>query len=240
MLRDILTVMWKERKMLFRDRSSRTRLMLVLLSPIIFAIYVASDAGPRWVEGFPSLLIASLAPVILVGVTIPDSFAGERERRTLATLLASRLPDRAILFGKLAVAVTFAWGVTVVILLLSLVAANVAHWDGEILLYTLTVALADVALSFLMATLTASVGVLISLRSVTVQEATQTLMALFLLSPILLGMLLFVFSDQVGAFFSPLDATQILLIVVAVLTVLNVGLLAAAMARFQRSWLILD
>jgi len=136
MLDDILIVVWKESKMLLRDRSSRTRLLLVLLSPVILAIYVASDAGLRWVEGFPSLLIAALAPVILVGVTIPDSFAGERERRTLETLLASRLPDRAILFGKLAVAVLFAWGATLVILLLSLVAANVAHWNGEILLHT--------------------------------------------------------------------------------------------------------
>jgi len=238
MLKDILTVMWKETKMLLRDRSSRTRLMLVLLSPIILAIYVASDAGPRWAEGFPSLLIAALAPVILVGVTIPDSFAGERERRTLETLLASRLPDRAILFGKLAVAVAFAWGVTVVILLLSLVAANVAHWDGEIFLYRPPVALADLASSFLLATLTAGVGVLISLRSATVQEATQTLMALFLLSPMLLGMLLFAFSDQVGAFFRSLDAAQILFVGCAVLAALDGAVLAAAMARFQRSRLI--
>jgi len=66
------------------------------------------------------------------------------------------------------------------------------------------------------------------------------LMALLLLAPMLLGVPLFVFSDQVGAFFRTLDATQTFLIVVAVLTVLDVGVLAAAMARFQRSRLILN
>ena len=36
------------------------------------------------------------------------------------------------------------------------------------------------------------------------------------------------------------DVTKIVLIVVAVLAVLDIGLLAAAMARFQRTQLILD
>lgn len=36
------------------------------------------------------------------------------------------------------------------------------------------------------------------------------------------------------------DVTKIVLIIVAVLTVLDIGLLAAAMARFQRTQLILD
>ena len=65
-------------------------------------------------------------------------------------------------------------------------------------------------------------------------------MALLLLTPMLLGMPLFIFSDQIGAFFRSLDATHILLIVVAVLMVIDVGVLAAAMARFQRSRVILD
>jgi len=238
MLDDILTVMWKETKMMFRDHSSRTRLMLVMLGPVILAIYVASDAGSRWAEGFPSLLIAALAPVILVGVTIPDSFAGERERRTLETLLSSRLPDSAILFGKLIVAIAFAWGVTVVILLLSLIAANVSSLNGEILFYESSVALIDLVMSLLLATLTASVGVLISLHSATVQGAMQTLMAIFILTPMLLGMLLFAFSDQMSIFFKSFDTTQLLLVTCAVLVALDIGILAVVVARFQRSLLI--
>ena len=210
-----------------------------LLTPVILAIYMPWDAGPRWVEGPPSLLIAALIPIILVGIAIPDSFAGERERHTLGTLLASRLPDRAVLLGKIAVAVGFAWGMTLIVLLLGLATVNVAHWEGELLVYTPTIALADIALSLLMATLVANAGVLISLRAATVQEAAQTLIAVFFVPFMLLGIVLLVIRDQAREFLGSLDLTQILLIVIAVLVVANVGLFAAAMARFRRARLIL-
>jgi hypothetical protein len=70
--------------------------------------------------------------------------------------------------------------------------------DGEISLYARTVIVADLALSFLTATLAAGVGVLISLHSVTIQQAMQPLMALFLLTPMLLGMPVFLFPNQIG------------------------------------------
>ncbi len=41
---------------------------------------------------------------------ITDSIAGERERQTLETLLASRLPDRAIVLGKIIAVTLFGWG----------------------------------------------------------------------------------------------------------------------------------
>lgn len=240
MIADTLTVMWKERKGLFHHRGSRMRNMLTLLSPVILAIYLPWATGPWWVDGPPSLLLAIVIPVSLVGITIPDSFAGERERHTLATLLATRLPDRAILFGKVAVAVAYAWGVTLIGLLLGLVTVNVVHWNGEILLYSWLVVLADLALSFLIATLMAWVGVLISLRSATVQEATQTLMAIFMIPPALLGVVASVFVSRIGKFIETLDGTQVLLVAVAVLVVANLGTFVRAMIRFQRARLMLD
>jgi ABC-2 type transport system permease protein len=133
-----------------------------------------------------------------VGITIPESFAGERERHTLNTLLASRLSDRAILFGKMGISIVFAWGVTLAVLLLSLVTVNVAHWDGELLLYTPTVVIADLVLSFLMATLFASAGVLISMRSETAQQAAQILMAIFLVPIMLLQVIAMLFRNQLN------------------------------------------
>ena len=241
MIADILTVMWKERKGMFRYRGSRTRFLMVLLSPVIMAIVFPLQAGPDWVERLDSVFIAVFIPIILVSITIPDSFAGERERHTLGTLLASRLPDRAILFGKVAVSVAFAWGVTLAAVLLGLVTVNVAHWEGKLLLLTPTIALADLGLSFLLATLAAGAGVLISLRSETVQEAMQTLTAVLLLPPMLLGMVAtLILRDQVRELFRAFDGTQVLLIVLAVLAMIDLGVFAAAMARFQRARLILD
>ena len=145
MIDDILTVMWKERKSIFRYQGSRGRFLLVLLTPVLLAVVIPWQWGADWVRQVPSVVLSILIPVVIVGITVPDSFAGERERHTLGTLLASRLPDRAILFGKLIVSIVFAWGVTVVVLLASLITVNIAHGEGELILYTPIVALADLA-----------------------------------------------------------------------------------------------
>jgi ABC-2 type transport system permease protein len=240
MIDDILTVMWKERKGLFRFRGSRTRFLLTLLMPVLMAFQGPLSDGPDWVEQEGSVIFAAIIPVIVVLITVPESFAGERERHTLGTLLASRLPDRAILFGKLAVSLAFAWGVTLIVLLLGLVIVNVAHGDGELLFFTPTIALADLAVSFLLATLCAGAGVLISLRSATVQEAAQTLAAVFFMPPMLLTMALLLFRDQVRDIVGSLSGEQILLVIVVLLAAADLAVFAAAMARFQRSRLYLD
>ncbi len=240
MLDDILTVMWKERRGMFRYRGSRTRLLMVLVSPLLMAIVFPLQAGPDWVKDLDSVIIAVFVPIILVSITIPDSFAGERERHTLPTLLASCLPDRAILFGKVAVSVTFAWGVTLAAILLGLVTVNVAHGEGRLLLLTPTIALADLALSFLLATLATGAGILISLRSKTVQEAQQTLTVVLIFPPMVLGMIMTALQDRVRELVGAFQGEQILLIIIAILAVIDVVVFVAAMTRFQRARMYLD
>ena len=240
MINDIMTMVWKEWKGLFRHRGSQTRFLLTMLSPILLAIVMPLQAGEDWVvEVLPSLIISFAIPIILVGITIPESFAGERERHTLGTLLASRLPDRAILLGKLGTSVAFAWGVNLLVLLLALVTVNVAHWDGRLLLYTPTVALGAVALSFIMSTLCASAGVLVSMRSETVQEAAQRLMAIFLVPPLLLQFALLAFMDRMGDTISRIGGKDVLVIVLAVMVVVDVAVFLLAISRFKRSRLVL-
>jgi ABC-2 type transport system permease protein len=243
---DILTVMWKERKGLFRVRGRRAQALLTMLIPVILAIYNPLRQGIEWVQSGVSLLLAFTVPLILVGTNIPDSFAGERERHTLPTLLASRLPDRAILFGKIIASVAYGWGVTLALLLVSLVTMNIAYWDGHIVFYKSPILLADLAFSFLIALLTAGAGVLFSLRAATAQEAQQTLMAVLLIPPLMLQFALFAVmgSDSGRAHLQRLSVAlsfeQIILIIAAVLVVTDVVLLMAAMARFKRGRLILD
>jgi len=246
MFSDIVTVMWRERKGLLRYQGSRTKAMLSLLIPVVMlGVYLPLQIGRALVEGPWSLLASVFVPMMMVGMTIPESFAGERERHTLGTLLASRLSDRAILFGKVAVAVGYAWGMTLVLLLVSLVMVNVTHWDGQVLLFTPIVALANVALSLLMASLVAGLGVLISLRASTVQEAQQTLMTATLFPLVLLQMipvlLLNVVPDgrvRLRELVAAANPTQIILIIMAVLVALDLALLVAAMVRFKRARLI--
>jgi ABC-2 type transport system permease protein len=210
------------------------------MTPVLLAIVFPVQIGPDWTRTAFSVFVAAIIPVIIVGVTIPDSFAGERERHTLETLLASRLPDRAVLLGKFLPSVALAWGVTLFFLLSSLVPLNVAHWDGEILFFTPMIAVADATLSFLFATLAAGTGVIVSQRSATIQEAAQKLMAIFLVPVMIVQAVMAVFLRKILDFAENLDGVQVLLIVVAVLVTLNLGVLTAAFTRFKRSRLILS
>ena len=93
MFSDIVTVMWKERKGLFRYQGSRTRATLGLLIPgVMLSIYLPLQIGRALVVGPWSLVASVFIPMMMVGMMIPESFAGERERRTLGTLLSRRLP----------------------------------------------------------------------------------------------------------------------------------------------------
>ena len=81
---------------------------------LILLIVVWSFAAPLLLGGFAtaSLLapvVWAALPIILTGAMITDSIAGERERQTLETLLASRLPDRAILLGKVVAITLLGW-----------------------------------------------------------------------------------------------------------------------------------
>jgi ABC-2 type transport system permease protein len=130
-MRDSLTVLRKELLERFGEWSSFKGALVQ--SSIIVAVLgvvlpfsreqVLVDAGATAISYFvfPQILSASVAA---------DAFAGERERRTLETLLATPLPDRAIVLGKAAVAVLFAGAISAVSLLLaSLVASGARSAD---------------------------------------------------------------------------------------------------------------
>jgi ABC-2 type transport system permease protein len=238
MLEDIRTVIWKERKSMFRYQGSKSRFLLLLLSPVVLATVFPITYGPDWLNELPPLVLAFIVPTILVGVMVPDSFAGERERQTLGTLLASRLSDRAILFGKLLVPMAVGWGATLAFVVWSMVLVNLVHGQGEFLFFSAPIAWGSLALSFLMASLTAGAGVLVSLRAQTAQQAAQALMAMILVPAMLVQVVPLLFRDQVGQFIESVDGPQLLALVVAVLAVLDVVVLLAAVARFQRSRLI--
>ena len=245
---DIWTVMWKEKKLLLRPQGSRFRALFVLLVPVLMlAIYLPWQEGQRWVESPFTFITGVLIPMLLVGTVIPESFAGERERHTLGTLLASRLSDRTILFGKMGTAVGYGWGMTILTLLLSLVTVNVTHWNGVIAFFTPTILLANLVISLLLAIIMAGFGILISLRSATVQGATQALMAITMFPLIVLqiaGILVLQMQrdllDNVIETLRSADSGQLILIVSAVLILACLVLMRIVIKRFQRARLILN
>lgn len=244
MITDIWTVIWKEwRELLFQRGNLRGIVLSLLPSVVLFGIILPSQIGRFWVESGLSLGFWGWLPMLPVTVVIADAFAGERERHTLETLLASPLSEQAILFGKVGAVVGYAWVLTLIILLVGLVTVNFVHGQG-LLLYPVTILLGGMVLALLTATLTASIGVIVSLRSATVKQAAQQLafasIALTWIPLFGFGLLPTRLQASLIESASSTNNTQLFLISLVVLAVVDVGLLLAAMARFKRSRLILD
>lgn len=243
MIVDIWTMIWKEwRELLFVRGSRRGMILSLLPSVLLFGIIVPSQGGRLWLESPLPLGFSGWLPLLPVIATVADAFAGERERHTLETLLASPLSEPAILFGKVGAVVGYGWVLTLLILLVGLVTVNFVY-GGELLLYPATSALGCIVLSLLTATLAASVGILVSFRAATVRQATQQLVfvSIALTWVPFFGFSLLPQSWQVNLLKTlTTDSIKVFLLIVIVLVVLDVGLLLMALARFRRSRLILD
>jgi ABC-2 type transport system permease protein len=244
MARDLRTVVWKELKEIFSQRGrSRGAKRSILIFLAVFGIFMPLQSGAEWLRSPIVMLYWAWVPFMLASSIVTDSFAGERERHTLETLLASRLPDRAILAGKIATAVIYGWGITLGCVLAGLVAINIVHGHGHILVYGATVAAGIFLLTFLVALLASGLGVLVSLRAATVRQAMQTFSIAFLLLFVplfLLPLLPAPVKARLFAAVSKLDFTAAALAGAAFLVIANAVILLIADKRFRRNRLILD
>ncbi len=182
--------------------------------------------------------------VFMVLSIVADTIAGERERHTLETLLASRLSDRAILAGKVGAVVLYGWGLTIASLIVGLISVNLKVGGGEILLYPTGRAAATFVLTFLFSIFGAGIGVLVSLRASTVRQAQQTLT---------LGWLALIFLFVFGAQLIPastrsniihrfdsIGLVQLTIGAIGVLLMLDLVVLVIDAIKFQRARLVLD
>lgn len=245
MIRDIGTVVWKEwKESLLLRGAFRGGIWNVLIFVGIFGILLPLQSGRAWVESPVGLVVWAWVPLFMITGMIADSFAGERERHTLETLLASRLPDRAILFGKLFAALAYGWGLALAALVTSLVSVNLVYGQGRLLLFPGGTFLAAALLGPLVTGLIAGAGVLVSMRSPTVRQAYQRLslsiLALVFIPSILLQALPAAWHAPIERTLSAIHPAQALITAVAVLATLNAGLLAIILSRFQRTRLVLD
>ena len=235
---DTWTIVWKEwRDSIFPGGKVEFYRPLVFIAFLGIIMPLIDRQG--WLALSSAMVLGSVFfPYFYILTYIGDAFAGERERHTLETLLASRIADRAILWGKVIAAVSYVWGMTVIASLLGLVVVNLAEGPGPWMFYTpvsgwLTVLLATI-LSCLLA---ASGGILVSLHSATVRQAQQTLS----LGSLVLFVVVFLGVRAVPAqLLLSMSTSQIFLIAMLVLAAIDAILLAIAMASFHRSRLILS
>src|SRR4051812_29233920 len=115
---DIRTMVWKETKetLLQGDLSALLRPLLLIG---VLGIGLPWRLGPQWLALMPIVVgIILYIPFFVILSFVGDAIAGERERHTLETLLASRISDRAILLGKIIATTGYGWGTALISLLL--------------------------------------------------------------------------------------------------------------------------
>src|ERR1700733_10112659 len=166
------TVFWKDWKEIVMERSGGAGSYRPLILIGVLGIFVPFRMPPeRFFSPFPLLIYAFFSAVVVTAV-IADSFAGERERHTLETLLATRLSDRAILFGKIAACIAYGWLMAMLCTLVGTITENVANWGGHVMLYHDSASWLVLLLAPpLAAGAVATAGVLVSLHATTVRQA---------------------------------------------------------------------
>ena len=241
MMREIGVVMRKELKeMGVVGGGGRRGRLTPLVGLLVAGVLLPFNFGVRYASPETMLVMGLILPVLFVLPIVADTFAGERERHTLETLLATRLPDQAILFGKLAAIVAYAFVLSAIALAMGFITANVANPEARPLLVSLATVLMTLVEVVLVATLITGIGLLISLGAATVRQAQQRL-SMILLVPMLIPAIV---GGMPAALREPLrrmlasgqlTPTEFL---IGVLIALNAVILTLSSRRFQRSKLI--
>lgn len=243
---DFQTVFWKEWKEIVLERSaggSGSLRPLILVAAL--GIFVPFRMGPdRFFSPYP-LLIYSFFSAVVITAVIADAFAGERERHTLETLLASRLSDRAILLGKVAACLAYGWLIAMLCVIAGNITVNVVNWHGRVLLYHDAASWLILLLGPLLAGgAVSSAGVLVSLHASTVRQAQQTMTVGILLLGLAVifgsNMLPMSWKTWFGKILINWSLTELVLAAAGIMLIVDIGFLLAGMARFQRARLILD
>jgi ABC-2 type transport system permease protein len=243
---DFATVLWKEWKEIVLERSGsgagRFRPLFLIA---VLGIFVPLRMGPERFFSAAGLLMPTFFSAIVITAVISDSFAGERERHTLETLLASRLSDHAILFGKIAASIAYGWLISLSCILAGAITVNITNWHGEIFMFHdapswLVLLLGPPLVGGVIAT----AGVLVSLHATTVRGAQQTLSigigVLFMGIVFGSSLLPVEWKAWFARIFITWSPTNLVLAALGVLLCIDLAFLFAGMARFQRAKLVLD
>ena len=218
--------------------SKRTNTIAAIVLLAILAV-LSAFVGERLIAS-PLVLSVTMIAFMILLASIGDSFPGERERHTLETLLASALPDEALLLGKIGASVFYGWSATLVLLATLLIGANFVRFGA---IYPPSTLLAAIVLTPLMLLFFSTAGVLLCLRAPTVRAAQPRLTAFFfgLFIPLVAVRpfiprewrehAIAIMQSESGRLQSV--ATQIVLF-----AVIDLALLAVAVTRFRRSRLI--
>ena len=213
---------------------------------IIFFLGVLSplQMGPSWLSSPLMFFYWPLLTSSMTSTLVADSVAGERERHTLETLLASRLSDTAILLGKILAAVMYGYAFALVNLLIGWSVVNLRHYEGMLLGFTPLRLAALLSLIGAGALFISGVGVFVSLRAATVRQAQQTfgviMLVLLMLPAVLFQVTSAELQQRVLGGVTAMGVEGLAFRATAILGAIAVVLNAAAIRRFKRGKLALE
>lgn len=240
MITDILTIIWKEWKEIFAqyrkiDLYTLGRILALGIASVL-PVIAGSDT---WMSSPIVLMLSIWFPLLTISDIVGDTFAGERERHTLQTLLASRLSDSSILIGKIASISIFGLLNVFFMLAIGLIAANIVSVETGFTFYSPDILFGSLILGLLTSVATACTGVLISIKSPTVKQAQQTLGSVFIF---------LVLSLFIAARSAPVDwkhvssdvfVSNLILYTSLILAIIDMGLFIIAKRMFKRERLLL-
>jgi ABC-2 type transport system permease protein len=134
--------------------------------------------------------MAGMYVVMMGAFASADVYAGERERHTLPTLLATRVSDAGVYLGKLAALLTLGVGAGLAQVVLGTLALLVFFGTSINVAGSLLLGLIILVASLPLALLMTSLGLMVSARSRTVRGAMQVMPIVFMaffLTPALIG-----------------------------------------------------
>ena len=245
MLHDMLTIIQKDLKEVLSARGSR-KSSLIYLGIIIglIGVFMPLQSGRIWLSEPIVSLVWSWFPVFLMISMVTDSIAGERERNTLETLLASRLSDRAILFGKIAGAVIYGWSISVIGNLVAVLTVNLSNSQEGFQFYSPGLFVVLLVVPLVIGILMSSLGVLVSLNAPTARSAYQKLslvmLAFWFLPMFALNVIPEGIQSQINQFISSINLVQVAILGIIIILVLDLFVIILAQNKFKRTRLILD
>lgn len=247
MIQDILILIRKEwKEVIFQRAGGRQSWVSILILLALLGVYLPYMNGVDWLHNPTALFAWAWVPLFMTIGLVVDAFAGERERHTLETLLATRLSDTSILLGKIAASVLYAWSISIICALLGAITINVLFPSGTFQFYNAGMFFGGIAAVLLIAILISSIGVFVSLKAPTVRQAHQKLSFSIMVVWFVPFILLQAFPDKVQNFFvsiAPLLENNLPLVIgglFLLLVVADAAVLLLAKKRFQRTRLILE
>ncbi len=240
MLNDMLTVLRKELfEILMPDGrfhgGARNVLVLIGIAGLLFPL----QTGATWMTSWFTVYSACFPAILLLNYAA-DTFAGERERHTLETLLATRLPNAAILLGKLLAITLYGWGVILAGQAVAVVAVSLAFGHGRLLFFAPGILAAIVSIGLLLPLLLTTVAILVSMTAPTARAAGQRMLVPFILIYGLPSALPYL-ARRLNLPLTPeaLSPGRVVLAIAACCALGSAAALAIALWRFKREPLVL-